>query len=491
MRSLIQQMILIYFICAVAVSAQDDYKKWLESQRKEFQNFLSEDDKKFIGFLEQEWKEFALLAGEKPDQQPKPVKIPQASVKEPVKSKPEVVRIQPPKSVSEKPQQKQPQNIEPDQKGDLPADPNTATISFPFFTSEEKLSIPMSLSVTPSQDLSVKTIADFYKNTANTNYKKTLENIIHRKTEMALNDWGYILYLKSLAEKIYPDNNDNRHLLVWFWLIKSGYKAKVGIINGSVRLFLPTKNKLYGIPYFAGSDDARLFVFNLDNLGERIEGSLLSYNEDYPEAVKLIDMNIEQSPRISDDFITRELTFTYEGKKYLLAVEYDVSAVHFYKYYPYSNLEIYFNAAVSECFAGNIISQLKEITKNLSSPSAANIILRFVQTAFDYKTDDVNFGREKPLFPEETIHYQFSDCEDRSVLFAYLVKNVLDLPVIGVDYPGHVATAVLFNTVVDGDKVRYNNKHYTICDPTYINAYIGMSQEEFRNAAIENLIELR
>ena len=79
---------------------------------------------------------------------------------------------------------------------------------------------------------------------------------------------------------------------------------------------------------------------------------------------------------------------------------------------------------------------------------AVNVLLRFVQTGFSYLTDSEQFGREKFMFPEETLSYPYSDCEDRSFLFAYLVSSLLGLDVIGLDYPGHVATAVKFSSPV-------------------------------------------
>lgn len=109
-----------------------------------------------------------------------------------------------------------------------------------------------------------------------------------------------------------------------------------------------------------------------------------------------------------------------------------------------------------------------------------NLLLCFVQTAFSYQVDDQQFGREKFLFPEETLFYPYSDCEDRSILFAYLVRELLGLEVIGLDYPGHVATAVRFSEEVPGDFVLCQGRKYTVCDPTYINATLGMGMPQFR-----------
>jgi hypothetical protein len=110
------------------------------------------------------------------------------------------------------------------------------------------------------------------------------------------------------------------------------------------------------------------------------------------------------------------------------------------------------------------------------------MILRFVQTSFKYKTDDEQFTYEKVFFPEETLYYPYSDCEDRSIMFSYLVETLLDLDVVAVKYDGHLSTAVNFSTKIKGSGFTYKNKKYTIADPTYINANIGRIMPKYINA---------
>jgi hypothetical protein len=76
--------------------------------------------------------------------------------------------------------------------------------------------------------------------------------------------------------------------------------------------------------------------------------------------------------------------------------------------------------------------------------------------------------------------YPLSDCEDRSILFAWLVRNLTGLDVVSLNYPGHVATAVAFKGKVDGDSIVYKGKRYTVADPTYMNARSGMTMPKFR-----------
>ena len=102
-----------------------------------------------------------------------------------------------------------------------------------------------------------------------------------------------------------------------------------------------------------------------------------------------------------------------------------------------------------------------------------------MQTAFEYKTAENQFGFDKPYFPDEMFVYPYSDCKDRAVLFAYLVRSLLDLKVIGLLFTNHLSTAVHFNTAVAGRTVRYNGVDYVMSDPTYIGAPVGLEMPQY------------
>jgi hypothetical protein len=82
---------------------------------------------------------------------------------------------------------------------------------------------------------------------------------------------------------------------------------------------------------------------------------------------------------------------------------------------------------------------------------------------------------------DETLFYEGSDCEDRAVLFSFLVKSLTGLPVAGLNYPGHMATAVKFSNDTGGDVVLIGGVRYTVCDPTFVFADAGRSMAEFKN----------
>ena len=80
-----------------------------------------------------------------------------------------------------------------------------------------------------------------------------------------------------------------------------------------------------------------------------------------------------------------------------------------------------------------------------------------------------------------TLFYPYCDCEDRSILYSRLVRDLLGLDVILVYYPGHLATAVKFEEELKGDYIQLGTDKYLVCDPTYIGACIGMTMPDMDN----------
>ena len=72
------------------------------------------------------------------------------------------------------------------------------------------------------------------------------------------------------------------------------------------------------------------------------------------------------------------------------------------------------------------------------------------------------------------------DCEDRTFLLNYLIRTFVGAPTIGLNYPGHVAMAVMLDDVRPTDaRFNYKNQTWVFCDPTYIGADVGMMADEY------------
>lgn len=85
------------------------------------------------------------------------------------------------------------------------------------------------------------------------------------------------------------------------------------------------------------------------------------------------------------------------------------------------------------------------------------------------------------MFSEESLFYPYCDCEDRSILYTRLVRDLLGLRSILVLYPGHLACAVQFKEQIEGDYVSLSGNRFTITDPTYIGAKVGRAMPDMDN----------
>ena len=140
----------------------------------------------------------------------------------------------------------------------------------------------------------------------------------------------------------------------------------------------------------------------------------------------------------------------------------------------------YAQSCISPKFHERLLSQMGAQLQGLSEQEVVSRLLHFVQHAFAYATDGEQHGYEKPYFIEENFYYPKNDCEDRAILFAFLVHNLLNLDVHLVHYPGHECTAVSFSSpLANGDGYRYNGATYYICDPTFIGASIGQCMPSY------------
>ena len=149
---------------------------------------------------------------------------------------------------------------------------------------------------------------------------------------------------------------------------------------------------------------------------------------------------------------------------------------------------VYANTPLDNAIQYSLYPALKQSIAGLSERDAVNKILNFVQTAFVYEYDDKVWGRDRAFFAAETLHYPYADCEDRSILFSRIIRDIMGLDVVLLYYPGHLATAVAFTQDVQGDYLVYKNRKYIVCDPTYINAPLGETMPGMNNQEAQLIV---
>ncbi|MCF6219159.1 MAG: hypothetical protein L3J62_09250 [Gammaproteobacteria bacterium] len=462
-------------------TAESEFDLWMKQQSDGFSSYQEKHDREFSSFLEADWKAFQLNHGAKRDEVPKPITLPKAP--EPVITQP--LPNTPPENLISVKERLIPIVNPPIKKTKPPRTEKTTVgerIDVEFLGSTLPLYLEKRVKISLGRSIDNKSIAIFWDQISSSPYPPLIEQINNYRNTIEFNDWGTIQLVKALANTLYRPQSNEARLFSWFLLVKSGYAARIGYTKNRIHLMLPSQTKLFGMPYFT-YDQVRYYVITSQK-GQDL-GSVFSYEGSYPDATRKMNLYISSTPSLKVDEVEKVLKFSYANKQHEFSIRYDKNAAGYFKDYPATQLSVYFKSTLSGSLKQSLLLPLGQLVEGQSEQEAVNILLRFVQTAFDYKTDDEQFGREKYFFPEELFLYDYSDCEDRSVLFAYLVQTLLGLEVVAVTFPGHVATAVHFNSNVSGTSVTREGKKYLITDPTYINANVGMIMPQFKDSAIK------
>ena len=333
------------------------------------------------------------------------------------------------------------------------------------------------INITSSQECAV---ADGYEALCRSNYKPLIANCQQAQKDFRLNDWGVFLFVKTAAEALCNDEN-SCIVMQQFLLNELGYRAKMARRGdrNQLLLFVATDCMVYGHPYFTKEG------LNYYNINGTEACTFNMCNQDSKKAKTPVAMRLNNVPALNSGVVSRQRT--NKAGNVSVSVNVSKSLMDFYASMPQCDYGVYAKAPVAGSLAQEVLGTLRPLVQGKSEVDAANLLLNFVQTGFKYATDEEQFGFEKPFFVEELFYYPACDCEDRSVLFGWLVRELLGLDVVYLDYPNHIATAVQFKGDVKGDFLTIDGKRYTVCDPTYIGASIGMTMPNLRSAGVSIL----
>ena len=225
-----------------------------------------------------------------------------------------------------------------------------------------------------------------------------------------------------------------------FLLSQSGYRVKVARMDNHLTLFYASSNMIYATCFITLNG---VNYYRFDTTPDKTN-SIYTYNRDFANAKNPVNMNITTPQPFSGTYVEKTLQAkAYPSVKVCSKV--NSGLISFYKDYPQCDFSVYVGAPVSQEVQQTVLPSLQAAIQGKKQSEAANILINFVQTAFDYKTDGDQFGYEKPFFVDELFYYPYSDCEDRAVLYSYLVRTLMGLDVVLLEYPNHMATAVCFD----------------------------------------------
>lgn len=452
---------------------EDDFNAFVHQNEQSFNRFSDSINRVFAEAMEANMKAFF---GEKPkvrDAKPKPVNAPVAPQLEPQPDPmPEVDPLRP--NPLEKPEPERP--ALPDIVLSEPENPSPSTLAVDHFNMlgfnlfGENVQIIKEPFPDRLSGIAPKNVSDFWLQLSGYDYKEMMQACHEMQEISAFNDWATYQLVLEFARRTYTNLYNEQAVMSVFLLNQLGKEAKVGFDDTHLFCLLAVDQQLYGVSY-ADISNHRYYIFDTDpNYSSIKPRPFRTYDIPFPKKTKKLDMNIRHPLKTVSNSMPNNV------------IQFNKNMIDLFKTYPQVDIEVYANAQPSEEFCASVNHVIKPHIENLTPYKAVSYLLNYVQYNFKYATDDNQFGYEKPFFCEENFYYPQNDCEDRSVLFSFLIRYLLHMDVVLIDYPGHIATAVHFDEDVPGSSVIHNGKRYVICDPTYIGASVGVEMSGFTAA---------
>ena len=323
-------------------------------------------------------------------------------------------------------------------------------------------------------------VADGWGVLSSDDYLPVISECLNLRSRLHLCDWGYVRLVERMTMEFLGAQRQNEaRLMQMFILTQSGYKVRIARAGDKLVLLLPSKETIYEYPYLAINGDK--FYITDPSL---MNGTFMVFNREFPKE-RYFSIQMPEEPLLAESMTEPRVLKSERYPALSVEVSLNRNLIDFYDDYPlHDRWHIYAAASLSAGTKEQLYPVFEELLSGISKADAANKLLNFVQTAFEYKTDAEQFGQERPFFADETLYYPYSDCEDRAILYSILVHDLLGLEVVLLHYPVHLATAVSFGVEeVDGDYMELEGRRYIVCDPTYIGASIGDTMPQFKQTA--------
>ncbi len=340
-----------------------------------------------------------------------------------------------------------------------------------FYGDSLRLSTSTAIQVQTENRISHDAIVHFYKQLHNQPATASLvAGLDAYRQDKKLDDWLLYQLIRSTAEQISPKASNYHRYTLYKWLLLNelGFQAITRLRNDTLLLYVHSEEMIYDIPHFY--QDGKQFVClnyhdygnNIQfDTGERFTQTALDFGGSQAFSYKistLPDFKTEQ-------YAVKELAFDYGSRDYNFKVLLNKQVKQLFNNYPVVDYASQFNIPLSRTTYNSLIPLLKDAVKGMSQKKGVDYLMHFTRSAFAFDTDTRAFGKEKRLSPEQTLLYDYSDCEDRSAFFFFLVKEIYQLPMIVLSYPTHITVAVQFDEPM-GNPILYKGSQYWVCEPT-------------------------
>lgn len=306
------------------------------------------------------------------------------------------------------------------------------------------------------------------------------------RDESKLPDWVFFKLVRNFSQKVCGNRNTSR-MLEGYILCQAGYDIRYARSGENLFMLVAFDEIIYDNPSY---DVNSRHFYSFEDIPDRVYIMDFTFPKTSPMRLK-----IEQLPLLASNPGSTHTVIPVHYPAIKCSYTTDLNLMQFFEDYPVGTLSNnpvnpwskFATTPFSPSIVKDLYPTLRQAIEGKSQRDAANIIIDFVES-FPYEYDDKLWWHDRIFFPEETLHYHKSDCEDHAILFARLINDLMHLPTALIHYPGHLAAAVAFTEPVPGSYIMADNRRYTVCDPTIFYAGVGNTMSGMDNSTAQMLI---
>lgn len=460
-------------VLSVGVSAQtleERYRSFQQSAQQAYSDFRDEANHRYADFMRAAWEYYAIGEAVKA---PKETPVPPVVYVEP-EVEPEPAPIPYEEIIPQPEPAPQPEPVSPI----IENKEQSSVVKIVFYGTPMEFRYPKLISI-KLKSTSGDELANAWEILSGDEFDNLVYDCLQARKTYDLCDWAYVELLGEVSEKIFGKTNEAVFLQAFLYT-QSGYAMHLAQSKaGKLYMLIGSSYIIYERGYF---EIDGMYFFPLEDVED---GLMICSGEFDKVAPMTLSINPEQklASKPSDD-IVRKSDFGITAHCTV-----NKNMIDFFNSYPTGQIggdagtrwAMYANMPLEKSVQQTLYPTLMQAVRGVPEAQAVNKLLNWVQTAFEYEYDDKVWGGDRAFFPSESLYYPYCDCEDRSILFSRIIRDLLGLDVVLLYYPGHLATAVNFHQDVKGDYLVVDGKKYVVCDPTYIGAPIGYTMPGMDN----------
>lgn len=311
--------------------------------------------------------------------------------------------------------------------------------------------------------------------------KETARQLFGLAENLGLNGYLTFRLAESYVNQRFKGSNLNARMSAVHYLLSTmGYDVRLLKLNDFLTVMMPFDQKVvYSTLTTTANNGRKYTILYPDGQDVKAGQSVRLMTCDLPSNaggktsdLRLTGLNLPENPK----------AFTLTNGKLTLKGEVNENIRNILYHYPQMPNGDFASSWVDSRLREDLVGQLRTQLAGMPPKSAVDALMALCHYGFRYRTDQEWHGFEKPYFLEESLLYDYNDCEDRAIFFSYLIWNTLGIPCQMVQYPGHESATVALADDIKGYYYNTDGVRYYSADPTYIGSNVGMVMKAYRGA---------